>query len=160
MKYESFMRKLKKRLGSDIEVTTGKPPSERWTSRKEWLVHGDTVASWHVNDDKSVSLFHTCPAGLESDPHTDYYPGTFWSNATQLIDRLAPPPPKYPAGSLVIGKQNKRAQRQGYAGAVGLVTSASDKYIKINFIGKDVGLLNSAGWRGMHFPERDFELVK
>ena len=162
MKYDGFIRKLKKRLKTetlDLSVTS-------WgaNGRKEWLVHDGTVASWRVEKDSYregqplvVSGFHTKGVGQESDPQTDYFPGTFWSNATQLVDRLCPPPAKYPAGTLVRGKDNKRAHRFGYAGKHALVTqSTGGHYFSLQFIGTETkpGAYNNS------YPMRDFELVK
>jgi len=102
MKYKSFINKLKKRLDTkDLDITTDEFGAN---GRREWLVYGDTVARWHVEpsdyrDPESelvVSSFHTKGVHQESDPYTDYFPGTYWNNATQLIDRLVPPPPLNP----------------------------------------------------------------
>ena len=89
MKYKSFINKLKKRLGKDLDITTDEFGVN---GRREWLVYEGTVARWHVEpcdyrDSESelrVSSFHTKGVGQESDPHTDYFPGTYWNNATQL----------------------------------------------------------------------------
>ena len=170
MKYKSFINKLKKRLGtSDLDITTDEFGVN---GRREWLVYGDTVARWHVElsdyrDPESelvVSSFHTKGVGQESDPHTDYFPGTYWSNATQLIDRLVPPPPKFTPGVLVRGKpENKRAKRHGYAGKTALVMGASGKYMSLQFISsEDDEWLSSTctnAWNRMSYPVRDFELV-
>ena len=168
MKYKSFINKLKKRLGTkDLDITTDEYGVN---GRREYLFYGDTVARWHVErsdyrDPESelrVSSFHTKGVNQESDPHTDYFPGTYWNNATQLIDRLAPPPPKFVPGVLVRGKlENKRAKRMGYAGKTALVTKASGKYMCLQFVcGEDNEWLNSTtGWNGMSYPVRDFELV-
>ena len=98
----------------------------------------------------------------ESDPHTDYFPGTYWDNATLLIDRLVPPPPKFTPGSLVRGKvENKRANRHGYAGKIALVTKASGKYMSLQFV-SDEAWDSGPGptvWNSMSYPVRDFELV-
>ena len=168
MKYKSFINKLKKRLGTkDLDITTDEFGVN---GRREWLVYGDTVARWHVElsdyrDPESelvVSSFHTKGVGQESDPYTDYFPGTYWSNATQLIDRLVPPPPKFTPGVLVRGKpENKRAKRMGYAGKTALVTKASGKYMSLQFVsGEENEWLNgTSGWDNMSYPVRDFELV-
>lgn len=161
MKYKSFISKLQKRLGTkDLDMN-----SSEWgvNGRKEWLVYEGTVASWRVepsdfrNPDspRCVTGFHTKGVGQESDSQTDYFPGTYWSNATQLIDRLKSPPPKYPAGSLVRGKDNKRAKRFGYAGKHALVTKADDaRYLTLQFVGdEDSFTYNNC------YPARDFELV-
>ena len=127
------------------------------------------MARWHVEredyrDPESelvVSSFHTKGVNQESDPHTDYYPGTYWQNATQLIDRLVPPPPKFTPGVLVRGKpENKRAKRMGYAGKTALVTKASGKYMNLKFVSseEDECLNGTSGWHAS-YPVRDFELV-
>jgi hypothetical protein len=76
---------------------------------------------------------------------TDYHAGSFRDNITQVCESLLPPPPKFPVGSLVRGKQNKRAIRQGYAGKVGLVMPNR---------GED-----QPKWGWQTFPERDLELA-
>lgn len=170
MKYKSFINKLKKRLGTnDLDITTDEFGDN---GRREWLVYEDTVARWHVDrcdwrDPESelrVSGFHTKGVGQESDPHTDYFPGTYWSNATQLIDRLVPPPPKFTPGVLVRGKtENKRAKRHGYAGKTALVTKASGKYMSLQFVSSEDSewfeTTQSNAWNRMSYPVRDFELV-
>ena len=167
MKYKSFINKLKKRLGKDLDIS-----SDTWgvNGRKEWLFYGDTVASWRVEpndyrDSESelvVSGFHTKGKGQESDPHTDYFPGTYWDNATQLVDRLKSPSAKFTPGVLVRGKvENKRAKRHGYAGKTALVTKAHGKYMSLQFV-SDTWIDDTAAhsWRGqLTYPVRDFELV-
>jgi len=170
MKYKSFINKLKKRLGvKDLDITTDEYGVN---GRREWLVYEDTVARWHVEpsdyrDPESelvVSSFHTKGVDQESDPYTDYFPGTYWSNATQLIDRLVPPPPKFTPGVLVRGKpENKRAKRHGYAGKTALVTGASGKYMSLQFVSSEdnewLGNTHTNAWNRMSYPVRDFELV-
>ena len=170
MKYKSFINKLKKRLGTkDLDITADEFGVN---GRREWLVYEDTVARWHVEpcdyqDPESelvVSSFHTKGVGQESDPYTDYFPGTYWSNATQLIDRLVPPPPKFRPGSLVRGKvENKRAKRHGYAGKTALVMKASGKYMSLQFVCHEHNAkINNAmtnSWNTITYPVRDFELV-
>ena len=160
MKYKSFISKLQKRLGTkDLDMS-----SSEWgvNGRKEWLVYEGTVASWRVepidfrdpDSPRCVTGFHSKGVEQESDPHTDYFPGTYWNNATQLIDRLKSPPPKYPAGSLVRGKDNKRAKRFGYVGKHALVTKADDaRYLTLQFVGEPPADYHHC------YPSRDFELV-
>ena len=170
MKYKSFINKLKRRLNVKVlDITCDAPHEKR---RKEWLFYGETVASWWVEpsdwkDDHSapcVRSFHTKGAGQESDPMTDYFPGTYWDNGTQLIDRLRPPPVKFTPGVLVRGKQqNKRAKRMGYAGKTALVTGASGKYMSLQFVSSEDNewLTNTQtnAWNSFTYPVRDFELV-
>jgi len=171
MKYKSFINKLKKRLGTnDLDITCDQYAHS--PRRKEWLVHQDTIASWYVepsdyrdeDSELSVSSFHTKGKGQESDPHTDYFPGTYWSNATQLIDRLEPAPAKFTPGVLVRGKpENKRAKRHGYAGKTALVTKAHGKYMSLQFVSsKDSEWFETTqanAWNTLTYPVRDFELV-
>ena len=170
MKYKSFINKLKKRLGTkDLDITRD---DFGVNGRREWLVYGDTVARWHVEpcdyrDPESelvVSSFHTKGVGQESDPYTDYFPGTYWSNATQLIDRLEPPPAKFQPGVLVRGKaENKRAKRHGYAGKTALVMKASGKYMSLQFVSSEdnewLSNTQTNAWNTLTYPVRDFELV-
>ena len=168
MKYKSFISKLQKRLGTkDLDMS-----SSEWgvNGRKEWLVYEGTVASWRVepsdyrdpDSPRCVTGFHTKGVGQESDAQTDYFPGTYWSNATQLVDRLKSPPAKFTPGVLVRGKtENKRAKRHGYAGKTALVTKAHGKYMSLQFV-SDSWVDDSAAhsWRGqLTYPVRDFELV-
>ena len=164
MKYKSFINKLKKRLGTkDLDITTDEFGAN---GRREWLIYENTVARWHVQpsdwrdpeSELEVSSFHTKGVGQESDPYTDYFPGTYWQNATQLIDRLVPPPPKFTPGVLVRGKaENKRANRMGYAGKTALVTKApSGDQAVLQFIGADAIEYKSYN---DYYPTRDFDLV-
>ena len=165
MKYKSFIKKLKKRLGDEnLQITTDQFGVN---GRREWFVYEGTVARWHVEptdwrDPESelvVSSFHTKGVDQESDPMTDYFPGTYWRNATQLIDRLKEPPPKYAPGSLVRGKpDNKRAKRHGYAGKTALVTKARGQYMHLQFV-DDEWYSTSDGFSAMSYPVRDFELI-
>ena len=165
MKYKNFINKLKKRLGTkDLDITTDNFGAN---GRREWIIYGDTVARWHVERDDYrdpeselvVSSFHTKGVGQESDPYTDYFPGTYWSNGTQLINRLKEPPAKYPAGSLVRGKaKNKRAMRMGYAGKTALVTKSIGGYMSLQFVDDD-WYHSSNGYSAMTYPARDFELI-
>ena len=47
------------------------------------------IVSFSVNGREepgaSACCFQTCPEGLESDPMTDYFPGSFWRNLSQAI---------------------------------------------------------------------------
>ena len=167
MKYKSFISKLQKRLGKDLDIS-----SDTWgvNGRKEWIVYEDTVASWRVepsdfrdpDSPRRVCGFHTKGVNQESDPQTDYFPGTYWDNATQLVDRLKSPPAKFTPGVLVRGKtENKRAKRHGYAGKTALVTKASGKYMSLQFVNDSwVDETAAHSWRGqLTYPTRDFELV-
>jgi len=164
MKYDSFIKKLKKRLGAkEYDLDTRESATPSVNGHKEWLMYEGTLASWRVQpsdwrDPKSapeVAGFHSRRANDLPDSMTDYFPGTYWDNATQLIDSLEPPPAKYPAGSLVRGKDNKRAKRCGYVGRHALVTkSHCARYFTLQFVGEINGRTH-----GNYYPVRDFELV-
>ena len=154
MKNESFVKKLKKRIPG-IEVVED---SHRWSA-----VHEGTLLTWRTQprwDNKEVieaAGFHTQGVDQESDPYTDYYPGTLWANGTQAIDRMCPPPNKFKAGQLDVGKQNKRAHRYGYAGKTALVTKApSGDQAVLQFVGADAIEYKSYN---NYYPTRDFDLV-
>ena len=81
--------------------------------------------------------------------------GSYRDNLTQVLHSLLPPPPKYPAGSLIRGKANKRATRCGYAGKVGLVMKADGgSYLNVAWNGEPKP---ARGWPCV--PERDIERV-
>ena len=154
MKNESFVKKLKKRIPG-IEVIED---DHRWSA-----THNGTLLTWRTQprwDNKEIieaAGFHTQGVDQESDPYTDYYPGTFWDNGTQAIDRLCPPPNKFKAGQLVIGKQNKRSHRYGYAGKTALVTKApSGDQAVLQFIGADA--IEYKSYNDYYYT-RDFDLV-
>jgi hypothetical protein len=154
MKNDSFIKKLQKRIPS-IHIY-----AERG---KYHAVHEGTLLTWRTSpkwDNKEVieaTGFHTKGVDQESDPYTDYYPGTFWSNGTQAIDRLCPPPNKFKAGQLVRGKDNKRAKRWGYAGKTALITKAppGDRFV-LQWIDHED---NHSSSYNSYYPTRDFELV-
>ena len=154
MKNESFVKKLKKRIPG-IEVIEN---DHRWSA-----THNGTLLTWRTQprwDNKEIieaAGFHTQGVDQESDPYTDYYPGTFWDNGTQAIDRLCPPPNKFKPGQLVIGKQNKRAHRYGYAGKTALVTKApSGDQAVLQFVGADA--IEYKSYNDYYYT-RDFDLV-
>ena len=154
MKNESFIKKLKKRIPSIvIEEERG----------HYYAVYESTLLTWRTQpkwDDESVieaAGFHTQGVDQQADPYTDYYPGTFWDNGTQAIDRLCPPPNKFKAGQLVRAKDNKRAKRWGYAGKTALVTKApsGDRFV-LQWVGFEDDHPSSYN---NYYPTRDFDLV-
>ena len=105
--------------------------------------------------DADAHDFHVRAANDHSDLMTDYHAGSFRDNITQVCESLLPPAPKFPAGSLVRGKQNKRAIRQGYAGKVGLVVpNLGSRYAKVAWVGESQPM-----WGWATYPERDLELA-
>jgi hypothetical protein len=133
---------------------------------KHFIYHKGQIASWYYQEaygevdgeyQKLEGVWesrghHIRSEGDESDPHTDYFAGCFCENATQLLNYLIPPVAKFPVGTLVRGKSNKRATRQGYAGKTGLVIK-SGTYLQIDWLGEEKRSYT------MSYPERDIELV-
>ncbi len=156
MKVRNAIKKVKshfKKQGIDIEV---KLVSHRWT-----FVHDGYVGSFLANGcgsdedqmDADAHNFHVRGVNDHSDLMTDYHAGSFRDNITQVCESLLPSPPKYPVGSLVRGKQNKRAIRTGYAGKVGLVMEAkAGDYARIAWTGE---AQPRYGWPT--YPTRDLE---
>ena len=115
------------------------------------------LLSFWTNSDGSISSPHVQRDGDESDPYTDYFPGCFFDNLTQALNYIVPLPAKYPAGSLVRFKENKRNIRHKLAGVVALVMEAhtggsytlkwpgsEDRY-NPTYSERDLELLNAGG---------------
>ena len=82
-----------------------------------------TISFW-TNSDGSISSPHIVRDGDVSDSMTDYFAGYHVDNITQALNTLAALPAKYPVGSLVRFKDNKRNNRWKLAGKVALVIQA------------------------------------
>lgn len=156
MKVRNAIKKVKshfKKQGIDIEV---KLVSHRWTFQHDGYV-GSFLANGCGSDEDQMDAdahnFHVRGVNDHSDLMTDYHAGSFRDNITQVCESLLPSPPKYPVGSLVRGKQNKRAMRQGYAGRVGLVMEANaGDYARIAWTGEA-----QPRWGWPTYPTRDLE---
>ena len=156
MKVRNAIKKVKshfKKQGIDIEV---KLVGHRWTFQHDGYV-GSFLANGCGSDEDQMDAdahnFHVRGVNDHSDLMTDYHAGSFRDNITQVCESLLPSPPKYPVGSLVRGKQNKRAMRQGYAGRVGLVMEANaGDYARIAWTGEA-----QPRWGWPTYPTRDLE---
>lgn len=166
MKHSKFINRLKKQLGKDVTIQTDSPANEE---RREWCFYKDELLSWRVHrpsefrgeteDEMHVGGFHSRSQDAIPDSQTDYFPGTYWDNAKQLLDSACPPPPKYTPGSLVRGKpDNKRGKRMGYAGKLAIVTSGGNGYFQAKFV-TEASRPALARAFNPSYPERDFELV-
>ena len=158
MKVSACIKKVEKALGKKMIIGDS----------RIWVEYDGKIISFFPNGYRASDIaqfgsgaaaldadavnFHVRSVGDESDPYTDYYAGSFRDNITQLIHSVKPPEPKFPVGSLVRGKNNKRASRQGYAGKVGVVTSAGS-YSRIDWVGESSKTMYNT------YPERDLELV-
>ena len=128
MKLESALKKISNRAKAvKREVNIEQNDYHNNGQVKVYIRFEDSnqLLSFWTNSDGTISSPHTVRDGLKSDPHTDYFPGTFWDNITQALNTIAPLPPKYPVGSLVRFKDNKRNNRWKLAGKVALVIQAA-----------------------------------
>ena len=80
--------------------------------------------SFYKNSDGSISAPHLRRWDDHSDLMVDYHAGYFLDNISQALDSVAPVPPKYPVGSVVVFKDSKRNQRQKLAGIIAVVADA------------------------------------
>jgi len=154
MKISKVIKKFEARLGAGCVSVPGDSHS-RYTVR-----HNGYVASWISNGpdspDAEACNFHIRAENDHTDLYTDYFAGSYRDNPSQLLNALAPPPNKFSIGMLVEGKQNKRAQRLGYAGKIGLVRELSGSdYVKLHWVGEAY----PQGGYTPSFPTRDLELV-
>jgi hypothetical protein len=146
--HEKAVKKVEKALGVKVEQM-----GHRWG-----CVYDGQVLSWISSprwDNKDVleaSNWHIRRIDDHSDSMVDYFAGSHRDNLTQLINAVKPPEPKFPVGSLVQGKENKRAQRQGYANRLAIVTEAGS-YMYLKWVSGDDDRYRVA------YPERDFQLA-
>ncbi len=160
MKVRNAIKKVKTHFakqGIDIDVQL---VGHRWTFEHNGYV-GSFLANGRCSDEDQMDAdahnFHVRRCNDHSDLMSDYHAGSFRDNITQLCHSMLPPPPKFPVGSLVRGRDNKRSRRQGYAGLVGLVTKANPGgYIFIDWIGNGPPRI---GTYPVSYPERDLELA-
>ena len=127
MKLESALKKIRNRAKAVKREVVIDPIDHHNNGRPKVYVHfegSNQLISFWTNSDGSISSPHVKRASEESDPHTDYFPGCFFDNITQALNHMAPLPPKYPVGSLVRFKNNKRNNRWNLAGKVALVVQA------------------------------------
>jgi len=153
MELNKAIKKIEKYLGTKIERPDDIDGRGRFYVEVDGYV-GSFYASkkWGSEDEYEASNWHIRAVNDHSDPHTDYYAGSFRDNCTQWLHALKRPEPKFPVGCLVRGKDNKRANRQGFAGKVGLVTS-SGSYCHVDWLGEPEPHYK------VSFSERDLELV-
>ena len=127
MKLENALKKVRNRakiLKREVELEQNDYHNNGQIKVYIQFEDSNQLLSFWTNSDGTISSPHTVRDGLKSDPHTDYFPGTFWDNITQALNTIAPLPPKYPVGSLVRFKDNKRNNRWKLAGKVALVIQA------------------------------------
>jgi len=127
MKLENALKKVRNRakiLKREVEIEQNDYHNNGQVKVYIQFEDSNQLLSFWTNSDGSISAPHVKRAGDQSDPHTDYFPGCFYDNITQALNSIAPLPPKYPVGSLVRFKDNKRNNRWKLAGKVALVIQA------------------------------------
>jgi len=164
MKRTTFLKKAKK-LGLTVEEN----------ERRCYIHHNGTIASWFWQESYSHpgelegTNWHTKGEGQESDPYTDYFPGSFWENATQMLNRLVPPGSKHNVGALLKCKENKRNGRYNRIARMGLMIEGGHKQAKIQWLQPTEGELrlqrqypNTYGRGGVYtewVQDNDLEVV-
>lgn len=158
MLHEKAVKKVEKALGVKVEKM-----GHRWGCVYDgqvisWLVH----PNWEDSTKLEASNWHVRREDDHSDAMVDYFAGYHLDNVSQLIRAVKPPEPKFPVGTLVRAKDNKRATRFGYANRTAIVVEAGS-YMKLSFTDGDnggrtfygdTGLGGSASY--LTYSERDF----
>ena len=156
MKLEAALKKIRnraKKLDRKVDIEQNDYHNNGQVKVYVRFEESNQLLSFWTNRDGTVSSPHTVRDGLKSDPHTDYFPGSFWDNITQAFNYIVPLPAKYPVGSLIRFKDNKRMNRSKMAGKIALVIeAASGGSYKVQYDG-------SQDRYNPYYSERDLELV-
>lgn len=156
MKLEAALKKIRnraKKVDRKVDITQNDYHNNGQVKVYVRFEESNQLLSFWTNRDGTISSPHTVRDGLESDPHTDYFPGSFWDNITQALNYIVPLPAKYPVGSLIRFKDNKRMNRSKMAGKIALVIeAASGGNYKVQYDG-------SQDRYNPYYSERDLELV-
>ena len=156
MKLEAALKKIRnraKKLDRKVDIEQNDYHNNGQVKVYVRFEESNQLLSFWTNRDGTISSPHTVRDGLKSDPHTDYFPGSFWDNITQALNYIVPLPAKYPVGSLIRFKNNKRMNRSKMAGKIALVIeAASGGSYKVRYDG-------SQDRYNPYYSERDLELV-
>ena len=157
MKLQAALKKINaraKKVGVEVAITHQGENSHRHEVYVRFEGSSQTIsfyASRNGGDD--IHLIQVTRDGDVSDPHTDYFAGSFVDNITQALNWIVPLPPKYRVGSLVRFKDNKRNTRWKMAGQVALVVNAGNGgNYQVQYPGQPERY-------GLTYSERDLELV-
>jgi len=121
MKLENAIKKIQRRaklVNRKVVIDQG--------DRKVHVAFEDAnqeISFW-VNSDGQISSPHLRRWNDHSDMMVDYHAGYFVDNISQALDSVAPLPPKFPVGSVVVFKDSKRNQRHKLAGIIAVVADA------------------------------------
>jgi len=118
MKLEKVIKKIEKRLG-----VKGCVNISNHGVGKAWVQHENHVLSfWTKNGDEDhCHLWHVRHVSDHSDVQSDYFAGSHYSNLTQALSVLKPPPSKFKKGDTVKFKDTKKNVRWQRAGKIGVV---------------------------------------
>ena len=160
MKVRNAIKKVKSHFakqGIDIDVQI---VGHRWTFEHNGYVGSFLANGARVNSagalDAEACNFHVRATNDHSCLYSDYHAGSFRDNITQVCESLLPSPPKFVPGTLVRGRNNKRATRLGFAGLVGLVTDTGHGgYCIVEWVGSDAP---KTAYK-VSYSERDLELA-
>ena len=156
MKLEAALKKIRnraKKLDRKVDIEQNDYHNNGQVKVYVRFEESNQLLSFWTNRDGTISSPHTVRDGLKSDPHTDYFPGSFWDNITQALNYIVPLPAKYPVGSLIRFKDNKRMNRSKMAGKIALVIeAASGGSYKVQYDG-------SQDRYNPYYSERDLELL-
>ena len=154
MKLASAIKKINARakiVGLDVEITQQDQQAQTYVR----FEGSNQVISFYSsrNDEDAIHLIKVTRDGDVTDIQSDYFAGSFVDNITQALNWCAPLPPKYPAGSLVRFKENKRNGRAKLTGIVALVMEAkTGGNYKVQYAGQKDRY-------HPYFSERDLERV-
>lgn len=129
MKLQSAIKKINdraKKVGVEVAIHENKRSHDSSYSIR-FKGSNQTISFYSkCNGEDNIHLIQVTRDGDVSDPHTDYFAGSFVDNITQALNWIVPLPAKYPAGSLVRFKDNKRNTRWKLVGTLALVTNAGN----------------------------------
>ena len=157
MKLASAIKKINARakvVGLDVEISQQDQHSHQHQVYVRFEGSNQVISFYSSrNDEDAIHLIKVTRDGDVSDPQSDYFAGSFTENITQALNWVAPLPPKYPAGSLVRFKDNKRNGRSRLTGIVALVMEAkTGGNYKVQYAGQKDRY-------HPYFSERDLERV-
>jgi len=121
MKLEAAIKKIRNRakaVNRKVEI------EERDRKTYVKFENASHEISFYVNSDGTISSPHLRAWNDFTDSMVDYFAGYFTDNITQALNSVVPLPPKYPVGSLVRFKDNKRMNRWKLSGKIALVIQA------------------------------------
>ena len=155
MLHDKAVKKVEKALGMKVELigncrygVTYEGYVLSWIASRQWKVDANDKI---VKDGPlEASNWHARRVDDHSDSMVDYFAGSYFDNVTQLIHWVKPPEPKFNVGDLVKGKDNKRANRQGYAHKLGVVIR-NGRYMGVKWVDAPT---NQSDWAS--YPQNDF----